>query len=161
MDKKRAVFNILILAAMSLVVSGCSFGKTSPESGTSMIQSINPKPGATDDFDEKNVELAEDVKRDIRSFDEIYDVAVITGKKNILVAYKVKHLKRFAMKRIEKEVNKKLETNYPGENFIVSSDFKIFIEAVELREMMKDPDYSEEKAEKKLQGIIKLKKEMT
>lgn len=126
-----------------------------------MIQSVNPKPGATNDLDDKNVKLAKKVKKDIQALDEIYDVAVIAGKKDTLVAYKVKHLKRFGMKRIEKEINKKLEKHYPGENFIVSSDFKIFIEAVELQEKMKDPAYSEKKAEKQLQKIISLKKEMT
>lgn len=126
-----------------------------------MIQSVNPQPGATNDLDDKNVKLAEKVKKDIQSLDAIYDVAVIAGKEDTLVAYKVKHMKRFGMKKIEKEINKKLEKNYPGENFIVSSDFKIFIEAVELQEKMKDPAYPEKKAEKQLQKIISLKKEMT
>lgn len=126
-----------------------------------MIQSVNPQPGATNDLDDKNVKLAEKVKKDIQALDAIYDVAVIAGKEDTLVAYKVKHMKRFGMKKIEKEINKKLEKNYPGENFIVSSDFKIFIEAVELQEKMKDPAYPEKKAEKQLQKIISLKKEMT
>lgn len=126
-----------------------------------MIQTVNPKPGATNDLDDKNVELAEKVKKDIQSLDAIYDVAVIAGKEDTLVAYKVKHMKRFGMKKIEKEINEKLEKNYPHENFIVSSDFKIFIEAVELREKMKDPAYPEKKAEKQLQRIIELKHEMT
>ena len=141
--------------------TGCSMGKTSPDSRASMIQSVNPQPGATNDLDDKNVKLAEKVKKDIQALDAIYDVAVIAGKEDTLVAYKVKHMKRFGMKKIEKEINKKLEKNYPGENFIVSSDFKIFIEAVELQEKMKDPAYPEKKAEKQLQKIISLKKEMT
>jgi hypothetical protein len=159
MKQASKAFAVLLLLAIS--TAGCSFGKTSPDSRASMIQSINPDPGATNDFDDKNVKLAEKVKKDIQSLDEIYDVAVIAGKEDTLVAYKVKHMKRFGMKRIEKEINKKLEKNYPGENFIVSSDFKIFIEAVELRERMKDPAYPEKKAEKQLQRIISLKKEMT
>jgi hypothetical protein len=159
MKQASKAFAILLLLAIS--TAGCSFGKTSPDSRASMIQSINPEPGATNDFDDKNVKLAEKVKKDIQSLDEIYDVAVIAGKEDTLVAYKVKHMKRFGMKRIEKEINKKLEKNYPGENFIVSSDFKIFIEAIELRERMKDPAYPEKKAEKQLQRIISLKKEMT
>ncbi|MCM3663075.1 YhcN/YlaJ family sporulation lipoprotein [Mesobacillus subterraneus] len=159
MRQASKAFAVLLLLAIG--TAGCSFGKTSPDSRASMIQSINPEAGATNDFDDKNVKLAEKVKKDIQSLDEIYDVAVIAGKEDTLVAYKVKHMKRFGMKRIEKEINKKLEKNYPGENFIVSSDFKIFIEAVELRERMKDPAYSEKKAEKQLQRIISLKKEMT
>ena len=151
----------VVLMSLAIVTSGCSLGDTSEKSRTSMIQSVNPDAGATNDLDEKNTNLAERVKKDIQSLDEIYDVAVIKGKEDTLVAYKVKHMKRFGMKRIEKEINKKLEKNYPDENFIVSSDFKIFIEAVELGEKMKDPAYPEKKAEKQLQRIISLKKEMT
>ena len=33
------------------------------------------------------------------------------------------------MKKIEKEVNDILEKKYPDEDFIVSSDYKIFLEA--------------------------------
>jgi hypothetical protein len=65
------------------------------------------------------------------------------------------------MKRIEKKMTKMLEEKYPEENFTVSSDYKIFIEAVELQEKMKDPDFSDKKAKKKLDKIIKLQKEMT
>ncbi|MBU5788795.1 hypothetical protein, partial [Pseudomonas aeruginosa] len=64
-------------------------GKTSSDSRASMIQSVNPDPGATNDLDIKNIKLAEKVKKDIAALDEIYDVAVIKGKKDILVAYKV------------------------------------------------------------------------
>lgn len=152
---------IALLMLCSISTLGCSFEKTSPDSRTSMIQSVNPHPGATNDLDNQNVLLAEKVKKDIQAFDELYDVAVIAGKKDTLVAYKVKHMKRFGMKRIEKDINKRLEKNYPDENFIVSSDFKIFIEALELQEKMKDPSYPEKKAEKQLQKIISLKKEMT
>lgn len=152
---------IVVLMLLASITAGCSLGDTSPKSRTSMIQSVNPDAGATDDLDEKNIKLADRVKKDIQSLDEIYDVAVIKGKEDTLVAYKVKHMKRFGMKRIEKEINKRLEENYPNEDFIVSSDFKIFIEAVELSEKIKDPSYPEKKAEKQLQRIISLKKEMT
>ncbi|MEH7442846.1 YhcN/YlaJ family sporulation lipoprotein [Bacillus sp. JJ1122] len=152
---------IIVYMLLASITAGCSLGDTSHKSRTSMIQSVNPDAEATNDLDEKNEKLAERVKKDIQSLDEIYDVAVIKGKEDTLVAYKVKHMKRFGMKRIEKAINKKLEENYPDEDFIVSSDFKIFIEAVELSEKMKDPSYPDEKAEKQLQRIISLKKEMT
>ncbi|WP_226675717.1 YhcN/YlaJ family sporulation lipoprotein [Mesobacillus jeotgali] len=162
MNMKQAVNFLAILIMLGAGTAGCtSFGKTSPESRASMIQSVNPDPGATNDLEEKDLKLAKKVKKEIAAFDEIYDVAVIAGKKEVLVAYKVKHLKRFGMKRIEKEINKMLEKNYPDEDFIVSSDYKIFIEAVELRERMKDPSFPDKKAEEQLQRIISLKKELT
>lgn len=158
---KRLKFVLFILITTIIGLYGCSFGKTSPDSRSSMIQSINPEPKTINGYDPKKVELAERVKKDIQSLDEIYDVAVIVGEEETLVAYKVKHLKRFYMKKIEKAINEKLEENYPEDDFIVSSDFKIFIECIELLERMKDPTYSTQKADKQLKRIIELKKEMT
>jgi hypothetical protein len=104
----------------------------------------------------------ERIKKDVSSFPEIYDVAVVEGKKNTLVAYKVKHLKRMKMKKIEENINKLLEKKYPNENFTVSSDYKIFLEAVKLNEQIKsDKKFSKQKAEKQLQKIIEMTKEMT
>ncbi len=65
------------------------------------------------------------------------------------------------MKKIEKEVTEMLEKKYPDENFVVSSDYKIFLEAFRLGEKMKEPNFSNEEAQKRLDEIIELKKELT
>jgi len=150
-----------LLLIGSGLLSGCNQNggdKTSSESRMSMIQSVNPEPIAVK---KQEHDIAERVKKDVQSFPAIYDVAVVKGEKEILVAYKVKHMQRYHMKKIEGEINKKLEKKYPKENFIVSSDFKIFIEAIELKDRMKDKDYSAKDAENRLQKIIKFKKERT
>jgi len=54
-----------------------------------------------------------------------------------------------------------LNKKYPDEKFTISSDYKIFLEAVELKEKLKNPHYSRDQAEKQLKKIIKLKNEMT
>ncbi|MBM4764267.1 sporulation protein [Bacillus sp. B15-48] len=151
----------MVVMLLFIAVSGCGLGKTSEESRMSMIQSVNPDPIAVEDKYGKNHELAERIKHDIQQLPHLYDVAVIKGKDEILVAYKVKHMQRFHMKKIEKEITDKLEKNYPKENFVVSSDFKIFIEAIELKDKMKDPNFSQEDAENRLKKIIKFKKELT
>jgi hypothetical protein len=150
-----------LLMIISLIMVGCNLGNTTTESRKSMIQSVNPEPAAIEDKSSKNQEIAEKVKKEVQSLPDIYDVAVIKGKEEIIVAYKVKHMQRFHMKRIEKEINQRLEEKFPKENFITSSDYKIFIEVIELKEKMKDPDYSREKAEKKLQKILNFKEELT
>jgi Sporulation lipoprotein YhcN/YlaJ (Spore_YhcN_YlaJ) len=157
--KPIIVYGLLVLVIGSLF-SGCNQGgeKTSEESRSSMIQSVNPGATAVKKSDH---DVAEKVKKDVQSVPAIYDVAVIKGKDEILVAYKVKHMERFRMKKIEGEINKRLEKKYPKENFIVSSDFKIFIEAIELKDRMKDKDYSSKDAEERLKKIVKFKKERT
>ncbi|TKC20104.1 sporulation protein [Robertmurraya kyonggiensis] len=144
----------------AVLVGGCN-NDGPKESGISLIKTTNPTPVAIGKNTKKELDLIQSVEKDIEGFKELYDVAVVKGKEDILVAYKVKHMQRFHMKKIEKKMNKLLEEKYPDENFIVSSDYKIFLEAVELEENMKDSNYSGKEAEKKLQEIIEMKKELT
>lgn len=147
----------LILLACILMLASCS--QNQKDSQLALIKTTNPSPITTDR--NKRTDEVEKIKKDVSSFPEIYDVAVVKGKKDTLVAYKVKHMHRFKMENIEKELNQKLEKRYPKENFTVSSDYKIFLEAVRLNERMKARKLSHIQAEKRLQQIIKMTKDMT
>jgi hypothetical protein len=87
-------------------------------------------------------------------------VIVVKNGKKIIVAYKVKHLQRFHMKKIEKTVTENLEEKFPKNDFIVSSDYKIFLESVRLNELLKKKDVPEKKARKKFKEIEELQKEL-
>lgn len=150
---------LLFSFLLTFFLVGCNQNEAEKDSRISLIKTTNPSPVQL--TNEKEGDIAEDIKKDVMKYDEIYDVAVIKGKKDTLVVYKVKHLQRFRMKQIEKNINQLLEKNYPDENFTVSSDYKIFMEALELKGKVEDPKYSSENAEKKLQNIIELKEERT
>lgn len=156
---KNIHFAVLVLA-FAFILSACN-DDGSKENGLALIQTTNPSPVVFERNTKHELDLIGSIEQDIEAFEEIYDVAVLKGKKEILVTYKVKHLQRFKMKKIEKRVNKLLEEKYPDENFIISSDSKIFLKAMELEKNLKDPNFSKKDAEKKLQEIIKLKKERT
>ena len=156
---KRKLFIALFILMVAVLTACNDDGKK--EDGLALLKTTNPAPMSVKKDSKKEQDLIHSIEKDIEEFDEIYDVAVLKGKEDVLVAYKVKHMQRFYMKRIEKEMLDLLEKKYPDENFTVSSDYKIFLEAVELEENMKDPDYSTKKAEKKLKEIIRLKKELT
>ncbi|PWW19154.1 hypothetical protein DFO73_12244 [Cytobacillus oceanisediminis] len=156
--KKR---HLWFSAALLIAITGCSGDGKVTESDLALVKTTNPPPTLIEKNTKENLDLIASIEHDVESLEELYDVAVVKGDGDTLVAYKVKHLQRFHMKRIEKKMTKMLEEKYPEENFTVSSDYKIFIEAVELQEKMKDPDFSDKKAKKKLDKIIKLQKEMT
>jgi hypothetical protein len=153
---KQALFMLIILM---ITLSGCNQSEEDQESRLSLIKTTNPKPIQIPH--KQNENIAAQVKQDVKKFDEIFDIAVVQGKKDTLVVYKVKHLQRFRMKQIESRIMKELENKYPDEKFTVSSDYKIFMEALKLKENMKKPKYSTTKAEKDLEKIIKLKNEQT
>jgi hypothetical protein len=154
---RLALFMLLII--MMITISGCNQSEEDQESRVSLIKTTNPKPIKIPN--KQNENIAAQVKQDVKKYDEIFDVAVVQGKKDTLVVYKVKHFQRFRMKQIESNVTKELEIKYPNEKFTVSSDYKIFMEALKIKEHMKDPKYSTTKAEKDLEKIIKLKNEQT
>ncbi|MFD2443219.1 sporulation protein [Bacillus sp. CGMCC 1.16607] len=157
---KKFKLRILTFLLFSIALSGCNQSEAEEESRISLIKATNPSPvQLTNGIREENI--VDDIKKDVMKFNEIYDVAIIKVDKNTIVVYKVKHMYRFRMKAIEKRINKKLENSYPNEKFTVSSDYKIFMEALELKEKTEDPNYSKEKAEKKLKKIIDLKEERT
>ncbi|MDZ5470376.1 sporulation protein [Bacillus sp. 31A1R] len=156
--KKTATLMLTIFYLVSLSACNNDGPKTS---GLALLQTTHPSPTILSENKDKEMDVAKDVEREISKFKELYDVAVIKKDKEMLVAYKVKHLQRFRMKQIEKKMTKLLEEKYPKYTFIVSSDYKIFLEAVELHESMKNPNYSKKKAKERFDRIVKLRNELT
>ena len=118
------------------------------------------------DFTEDDVYTVDEqyegkIDKIVQDVPEIYDVMVLRGTDDTLITYKVKHLQRFRMKKIEKELKEKLRTAFPDEAFIVSSDFKIFLEGNRLRQKINERTFSRKDAEQRLKEIIELSKEKT
>lgn len=151
------IIRVITLVCVTLLVS-CSQEQNDQKSQLALMKTTNPNPTVT----EKNngQEKVESIEREVENFDEIYDVAVVKGKKETLVVYKVKHMQRFRMKQIEKDLNKILEEKHPKEQFTVSSDYKIFLEAVRLIERKEDGSLSDKRAEKRLNEILKMTSDM-
>jgi len=153
----KAAYQMIVSMSL-LFLTACTQDQPVKESQMALMKTTNPAPLSTKR--KKNVDRVEDIKRDVSSLPELYDVAVIKGDKDTLVVYKVKHMHRFKMKTIEKNLNKKLEKKHPKENFTVSSDYKIFLESVRLNEKMKSGKLSHSKAEKRLEEIVKMTEDM-
>ena len=161
MKNKQSVFYFYFFLCLVAIMVGCNSNlDEEKEAQLSMISKTNPTPINLSSQPNQSNTTSKKIKEEVESIDSIYDVAVIKGKDKILVAYKVKHLRRFHMKAIEKELKDKLEKEYPDEDFTVSSDYKIFLEAVRLGEKLKDPSYPDTKAKKELDKIINLSKEL-
>jgi hypothetical protein len=147
----------LLLACVFLLAS-CNQDQPMKDSQLALIKTTNPDPEVTQV--NNGHDQVKKIEKDVSDIEELYDVAVLQGKEEALVVYKVRHMQRFRMKQIEKELNAMLEEKYPKENFTVSSDYKIFLEAVRLDEKIDAREISEKQAEKRLNEIIKKTKDM-
>ncbi|WP_026566160.1 YhcN/YlaJ family sporulation lipoprotein [Bacillus sp. UNC41MFS5] len=153
----RAIHQWVLLACL-LLLSSCDQNQQIKDSQLTLIKTTNPSPIVTQK--NKSKDHVKDIEQDVSSFPELYDVAVVKGKKDTLVVYKVKHLHRFRMKKIEKDINKMLEQKYPDENFTISSDYKIFLETVRLDERMNSSKYTAKKAENRFNQIVNMTKDL-
>jgi hypothetical protein len=151
------IIRVILIGYVTLLVS-CSQGQTVKESQLALMKTTNPNPTVTQKTNGQD--KVESIEREVENIDEIYDVAVVKGKKATLVVYKVKHMQRFRMKQIEKDLNKKLEEEHPKEQFTVSSDYKVFLEAVRLVERKDNGRLSDKQAEKRLNEIVKMTSDM-
>ncbi len=148
----------LLLIAISL--TGCQAKNSTVNDQTALLGVVNPKPTVLSNNPEL-IKTAGIVKKEVASFNELYDVSVTAGDHTILIAYKVKHLHRFQMKDIEKKLNSRLEKEYPNEQFVVTSDYKLFLESIRLKEKINKGKLSNTEANKRLKELIQMKKERT
>lgn len=155
------VFKIqLILAILATILTGCA-DYSGEETKMALIKKVDPKPTVFGENESQDLKTIKHVREEVMAIKPVYDVAIVKGDKDTIVAYKVKHMHRFKMKQIEKEINSVLEKKFPKEDFIISSDYKIFLEVIELIDDEKDPNHSDKKAKEKINEIIELKKELT
>lgn len=153
--KYPLLFMILVFVMLG---AGCNNHNDNKDSRLALMKTTQPTPI---NLKEKGKSVSDQVKDEVLKNKKIYDAAVIEGKKEILVAYKVKHMYRFNMKGIEKNLNNHLKKKFPGKEFAVSSDYKIFLEAVRLKQSLDSGKMSDREARKRFNSIIKLKDELT
>ncbi|MGX6442224.1 YhcN/YlaJ family sporulation lipoprotein [Neobacillus sp. K501] len=152
------LYNRMIIMVCIMLLSACSHDENLKDSQLALMKTTNPNPIMTDQ--DRSHDRVEKIEKEVNAFDEIYDASIVKGKEETLVVYKVKHMQRFRMKDIEKNLTKILEDKYPKEKFVVSSDYKIFLEAVRLSERMKNGKLSDQQAEKRFSEIIKMTTDM-
>lgn len=157
---KQIIFFIITILLVTVTI-GCRQNDDNNESQLSLIKTTNPSPIVVEKRAIDQQSEALQIKKIVRSSPEIYDVAVVKSDNRVLVAYKVKHLQRFRMKKIEKQLKEQLKQYFPKGKFIVSSDYKIFLEAIRLNEKIENNDYKEKQVRKQFNYIVKLTKEQT
>lgn len=151
--KMMGLFNRMMIIICIIFLSACNNDENIKDSQLALMRTTNPNPLMTNQ--NGNLDNVKKIEKEVNDFEEIYDASIVKGKEETLVVYKVKHMHRFKMKKIEKNLTKTLEDKFPKEKFVVSSDYKIFLEAVRLMERMNAGKLSDKQAEKRFNEIVK------
>ncbi|WP_461200810.1 YhcN/YlaJ family sporulation lipoprotein [Anoxybacillus sp. TBDG-1] len=113
--------------------------------------------GSAKRSDQQHAEKAVDM---LKGREDVKDVVAVQANGRLLVAYQVKHMHRFRMKAIEKDVRNMLNDEF-GEKVIASHDLKIFWKTKALKEKIETKNISEKEIEKEVTVIQKLSEEQT
>jgi hypothetical protein len=153
----KKLFSVLLIFS---ILFGCAKEK---ENKQQSLQNFNITKTNTKETADAglNQSVAKQAVQRISKKHEINDVVAVNTKKKLLLAYKVKHMQRFRMKQIEKEVKEDLEKSLPDYDIIISSDMKLFWKTEELRRKLSKDGMNEKEVNKQIDKLEKLSNEHT
>ncbi|WP_026700798.1 YhcN/YlaJ family sporulation lipoprotein [Salibacterium aidingense] len=105
--------------------------------------------------------LSNKAKEKVTEMEDITEAKAVNADKELVLAVKIKQLRRFQIKSIEKKVKTNLKKWFPNEKIEASTDLKIFLELGELEDKLQENDTNPKKLKKELQKIKNLMKEKT
>jgi Sporulation lipoprotein YhcN/YlaJ (Spore_YhcN_YlaJ) len=148
----------LFLMVFFLGVFGCNGTAEQSQSLNVTRTGFQQKKSPIPVYDQSPSKKAEEIAK---KMEEITEVMAVNSDKELLVVFKMKHLQRFRLKKIENTVNKKLNKAFPDHKVTVSSDLKIYLETSKLKDKMKREKLSKKELSKKIEKITKLSNEQT
>src|SRR5699024_4904445 len=93
--------------------------------------------------------------------DNVTHVYAVNTKDTLVIAIKVRHMKRFRLQKIKQKLTKKMKKEFPKMDVYLSTDKKIVIELEKLEKKLKKTSISKKDFKKQIQNIIDLSKEKT
>lgn len=149
------VKKLAVLIIIAFVLTSCASNnpKTKQDSSQGTIHLSNQTSSSQS--------KAEQAKEKLRHDENIDQVLAVNSKDNLVIAIEVPHMKRFQLKKIEKQATKKMKKAFPDMTVHLSTDKKIVMELDELENNLTTKDISQKELNKKLNKLIKLMNEQT
>lgn len=111
------------------------------------------KLSTSEDLDQREANQAKEI---LTNKDELTAIKAVNTQDKLVVGIEVYSLKRFQLKKIQKQVKKELESEFPTTEVILSTDQKIFLELDKLEKELQSNSLSKDKLAKKVNKLIKL-----
>ncbi len=150
MGNNKILFTIFIC----LFLIGCGNGTATEQPNDSTIEVKNISANKLIDQEPSN-----EVKKILKKHDEILGIKAANTSKNIIVAVKVKHNKRFQLKKIKKDLTKELKKNLKNFHIELTTDKKIYLELDKLEDRIQTKSIKPTKLGKEIDRITKLSKD--
>jgi hypothetical protein len=154
------VMKWLFIISIIALIAGCNTNDSVLEPAGTPNNDINlMKISKNHEVDQH---ISNQAKESMRKYAEITTAKAVNTDKKMLMSVEVEHNERLNLARIEEQLKKEMEEQFPNITVELSTDKKIVIELDKLeKELQKDNTYSPKKLEKELDKLISLSKEQT
>ncbi|TMN23413.1 YhcN/YlaJ family sporulation lipoprotein [Lentibacillus cibarius] len=145
---------ILILAIIYFLIGCTTQDDTSQTKDGTNFQKI----AATDTVSQH---IANQAKEKLKKREAITKINAINTDKKLLIAFEIKHHKRFQLDSIRKKINKQMEKAFPDHKVQVSTDKRIVLDLQKLEKKIANGKLTKKQLRKKAKQEIKLMKDKT
>jgi len=108
-----------------------------------------------------NQDKSNRAKDSLSKNNNITNVHAVNTDKQLVIAIDISHMKRFRLKKIEEDLNKKMKKQFPGMDVYFSTDKKIILELKKLEQDINSNSFTKKDISKKVKKIIELMSEKT
>ncbi|MDY0408035.1 hypothetical protein ACFFIS_12240 [Virgibacillus soli] len=151
------LFRIQIFVVIAILLLGCqsvSDNAVNEDQSRQFTNIANPTKHGQQD--------TEFVINYVKQHADVTSVKAANGKKDIIVAIRVPHAKRFDLVGIRKDLKNKIKNQlHDDKNVVISTDEKIYLEVSDLQDKMNNNELTKKQIEKEVKRIIALSKEQT
>ncbi|SFD46589.1 Sporulation lipoprotein YhcN/YlaJ (Spore_YhcN_YlaJ) [Lentibacillus persicus] len=150
------VLRFFVILALSMMLVGCGTDNNAVDTNEDIDYSMISS--SSNSLDQSSANQA---KEKLKKYEDITKIHAVSHSKKLLVAFEIKHHKRFQLAELNKKVQKKLDKEFPDLKVEVSTDKKLVLELKTLEEKIENQDISAKKLKKEVNRLIKLKKDKT
>ncbi|GAB4072234.1 hypothetical protein GCM10028778_01970 [Barrientosiimonas marina] len=150
---------VKLLGTIGLICSLCLLiGCTSNQDTSKNDRDVHFNTISTSDLDQS---VSNQAKNSLSKLKGLTDINAINTNKQLIVAFETKQRKRLRLTKIQQDVQKKLENEFPKWEVEVSTDKKLVLETEKLEGKLSDNAISRKQLQQKTNHLIKLMNEKT
>ncbi|QKY68879.1 hypothetical protein [Lentibacillus sp. CBA3610] len=146
---------ILLALGLICLLTGCTTDNDSPETN----ENVNFNMISTNSSIDQRA--SNQAKESISQHEAVTAVNAANTDEKMIIAFEIKHHKRFQLANITEDFQKKMDKEFPNLNVDVSSDKKLVLEISDLEEKIGKQDISKKKLKKEVDRLIELMKDKT
>ncbi|RYG73996.1 hypothetical protein EU245_03775 [Lentibacillus lipolyticus] len=149
-------FRLMLALGIICILISCSADNNKPntQSGETEFKKITAS-------DTSSQSISNQAKEKLKKREGITSIYAVNTDKKLVIAFEIKHHKRFQLASTRKDVHKQMEKAFPDYEAEVSTDKRIVLDLKELEKKVDKGKLSKKQLKKEMKQLVQLMKDKT